>query len=50
MTDRLRVLGPKTAVTIVGDQGVALQKVMGVLDAVKTAGVTQIAIAAHRAQ
>ncbi len=50
LTDRLRALGPKTAVTIVGDQGVALQKVMGVLDAVKTAGVTQIAIAAHRAQ
>ncbi len=50
LTDRLRALGPKTAVTIVGDRGVALQKVMGVLDAVKTAGVTQIAIAAHRAQ
>ncbi len=49
LTARLRVMGPKTAVTIVGGQGVALQKVMGVLDAVKAAGVSQIAIAARRA-
>lgn len=49
LTVRLRGMGPKTAVTIVGNQGVALQKVMGVLDAVKGAGVSQIAIAARRA-
>ena len=48
LTARLRTLGPKTAVTIVGNQGVALQKVMAVLDAVKAAGVSQIAIAASR--
>ncbi len=48
LTARLRTLGPKTAVTIVGNQEVALQKVMAVLDAVKAAGVSQIAIAASR--
>ncbi len=47
LTDRLKQMGPKTAVTIVGSQEADLQKVMKVLDAVKGAGVTQIALAAR---
>jgi biopolymer transport protein ExbD len=50
LTTRLKVMGNKTIVTIAGTQGVALQKVMAVLDAVKLAGVSQIAIAASRSQ
>ncbi len=49
LTDRLKVMGSKTAVTISGDGSVDLQKVMKVLDAVRAAGVSQIAIAARRA-
>ena len=49
LTDRLKMMGSKTAVTISGDGSVDLQKVMKVLDAVSAAGVSQIAIAARRA-
>jgi biopolymer transport protein ExbD len=49
LTDRLKMMGSKTAVTISGDGSVDLQKVMKVLDAVRAAGVSQIAIAARRA-
>jgi biopolymer transport protein ExbD len=48
LTARLVAMGPKTAVTITGSQDVALQKVMTVLDAVKSAGVTQVSMAARR--
>ena len=48
ITAQLTVMGTKTAVTIAGSQDVELQKVMNVLDAVKAAGVSQIAIAANR--
>jgi len=50
LTVRLKAMGSKTAVTIAGSQEVALQKVMAVLDAVKASGVSQISIAARRAQ
>lgn len=48
LTARLISMGPKTSVTITGSQDVALQKVMTVLDAVKSAGVTQVSMAARR--
>lgn len=48
LTARLISMGAKTSVTITGSQDVALQKVMTVLDAVKSAGVTQVSMAARR--
>lgn len=39
----------KTAVTIAGNQGVALQQVMGAIDAVKKGSVTEIGLATRNA-
>ncbi len=50
LTVRLQGMGPKTAVTISGNQAVALQKIMSVLDAVKSAGISQVSIAARRTE
>ena len=46
LTEKLKVMGDKTAVTISGDKEADLQVVMKVLDAIKLSGVTQVAIAA----
>jgi biopolymer transport protein ExbD len=48
LTSRLVAMGNRTAVTLVGSQTVGLQKVMSVLDAIKSAGITQVSIAARR--
>ena len=50
LTARLQSMGPKAAVTIAGNQTVALQKIMAVLDAVKSAGISQVSIAARRVE
>lgn len=46
LTEKLKQMGEKTAVTISGDKEADLQVVMKVLDAIKLSGVTQVAIAA----
>ncbi|HQT81684.1 MAG: biopolymer transporter ExbD [Ferrovum sp. 37-45-19] len=46
LTEKLKKMGDKTAVTISGDKEADLQVVMKVLDAIKLSGVTQVAIAA----
>ncbi len=49
ITDLVRARDPaKLAVTVAGSQDASLQQVMGVIDAVRTGGATQISLAARQ--
>jgi biopolymer transport protein ExbD len=52
LTDRLKAAGhaAETAVTIASVKGASVQKLMAVMDACRTAGVTQLALAAAARQ
>ena len=48
LTSMLEQKGPKTIVTIAGTKDTSLQHLMDVMDACRTAGVTQIGLAARK--